>query len=216
MSEEEVRPNTAASEATVKDVLELYRTPDIPGMPTGVEDKLTTSEVKMEDKIDDDWEHDFANARNWSSGKKWTNIAIASFYTFVTPLGSSMMAPALPEIAKKYSITDPTILAMTLCVFLLSFAFGPLFLAPLSEMYGRKWVLHIGNLIYLAFNLGCAFSPTAGSLIAFRFLAGWAGAAPIAVGGGCVSDLFVERERAAAMALFSLGPLIGEFPARCF
>jgi predicted MFS family arabinose efflux permease len=76
-------------------------------------------------------------------------------------------------------------------------------------MYGRTWVLHIGNLVYLAFNLGCAFSPTAESLIAFRFLAGWAGSAPIAVGGGNVSDLFVERERAAAMALFVLGPLIG-------
>jgi len=69
--------------------------------------------------------------------------------------------------------------------------------------------LHIANLVYLAFNLGCAYSTTAGSLIAFRFLAGWAGAAPIAIGGGTVSDVFSERERAGAMALYSLGPLIG-------
>jgi hypothetical protein len=38
------------------------------------------------------------------------------------------------------------------------------------EFDPRFQVLHIGNLIYLAFNLGCAFAPTAGSLIAFRFL----------------------------------------------
>ena len=37
-------------------------------------------------------------------------------------------------------ITNPTILAMTLSVFLISFALGPLVLAPLSEMYGRTWV----------------------------------------------------------------------------
>lgn len=35
------------------------------------------------------------------------------------------------------------------------------------------------------------------------------GSAPIACGGGVVSDLFSERDRAAAMAIYSLGPLIG-------
>jgi hypothetical protein len=68
-----------------------------------------------------------------------------------------MIAPGLPELAIKYGITSQTILAMTLSVFLLSFAVGvsplvsypnfmlncpkPLFLAPLSEMYGRTWVM---------------------------------------------------------------------------
>ena len=51
-----------------------------------------------------------------------------------------MMAPGLPDLASKYGITSPTILALTLSIFLLSFAIGPLFLGPLSEMYGRTWV----------------------------------------------------------------------------
>lgn len=42
--------------------------------------------------------------------------------------------------------------------------------------------------------------------------AGFAGSAPIAIGGGCVSDLFSERDRASAMAIYSLGPLIGVLP----
>jgi MFS family permease len=41
--------------------------------------------------------------------------------------------------------------------------------------------------------------------------AGLAGSAPIACGGGVIADLFVERERASAMALYSLGPLLGAF-----
>lgn len=117
-----------------------------------------------------------------------------------------MMAPGLREVAVKYSITNSTTLAMTLSIFLLSFAIGvsatlppasgfapsdndphkPLILAPLSEMYGRTWVrahmpppnimliaiqvLHIANVFSLAFNLGCAFAPNTGALIAFRFL----------------------------------------------
>lgn len=40
-------------------------------------------------------------------------------------------------------------------------------------------------------------------------LAGLSGSAPIACGAGTVSDLFSERDRASAMALYTLGPLIG-------
>jgi len=42
-------------------------------------------------------------------------------------------------------------------------------------------------------------------------LAGLSSSAPIACGGGSVSDLFSERDRASAMALYSLGPLIGMY-----
>jgi multidrug resistance protein len=120
-----------------------------------------------------------------------------------------MMAPGLPEVAEKYHIKGLATLAMTLTIFLLSYAVGPLVLAPLSEMYGRTWVLHIGNLLSIAFNIGCAYAPTTGALIGFRFLAGLSGSAPIACGGGSVSDLFAEKDRASAMAMYTLGPLIG-------
>lgn len=39
--------------------------------------------------------------------------------------------------------------------------------------------------------------------------AGLAGSTPIACGGGSISDLFAERDRAGAMAVFTLGPLLG-------
>lgn len=39
--------------------------------------------------------------------------------------------------------------------------------------------------------------------------AGFSGSAPIAIGGGTVSDLFSERDRASAMALYTFGPLLG-------
>ncbi|KJA13017.1 hypothetical protein HYPSUDRAFT_152044, partial [Hypholoma sublateritium FD-334 SS-4] len=128
------------------------------------------------ENVEDDWEDDPENARNWSSLKKWTAVSIVSAYTFVSPLASSMMAPGIPQVAVKYGITNPTVIALTLSIFLLSFAIGvrseilPLILAPLSEMYGRTWVLHIANFCTLGFSLGCAFAPDTGTLIAFRFL----------------------------------------------
>ncbi|OCH93097.1 multidrug resistance protein 4 [Obba rivulosa] len=161
------------------------------------------------ENAEDDWMHDPENPRNWPARKKWTMIAIVALYTFVTPLASSMMAPALELIAEHFGINSPTITSMTLSIFLLTFAVGPLILGPMSEMYGRTWIMHICNLLFIAFNLGCAFAPTAGALIGFRLLSGFVGSAPIACGGGTISDMFSERDRASAMAVYSLGPLIG-------
>ncbi|KAH6917753.1 multidrug resistance protein 4 [Coprinopsis sp. MPI-PUGE-AT-0042] len=161
------------------------------------------------DHMQQDWGCDPENARNWPAVQKWLAVSIVSLYTFASPLGSSMMAPGLQEVAFKYGITDSTTLALTLSIFLLSFAIAPLILAPLSEIYGRTWVLHIGNIFTIAFNLGCAFAPNTGTFIAFRFLSGISGSAPTACGGGSIGDLFSEKDRATAMAIYSLGPLLG-------
>ncbi|TCD69329.1 hypothetical protein EIP91_008085 [Steccherinum ochraceum] len=152
------------------------------------------------ENAEDDWAHDERNPRNWSKRRKWAMVGIVSFYTLVPPLASSMMAPALPDIATHFGITNPTVQALTLSIFLLTFAMGPLLLGPLSEIYGRTWILHIGNIMSLGFNLGCGFVPTTGGLIGLRLLS---------IGGGTVSDLFSDRDRANAMAVYSLGPLLG-------
>ncbi|PSR71794.1 hypothetical protein PHLCEN_2v12295 [Hermanssonia centrifuga] len=106
-------------------------------------DESAIPEDRKEDAIEnaeDDWVHDPRNPRNWSFWRKWEMVSIVSLYTFVTPLASSMMAPALPEIGEHLGITSETVIAMTLSIFLLTFAIGPLFLAPLSEIYGRTWM----------------------------------------------------------------------------
>ncbi|KAI0952625.1 hypothetical protein AcV7_008365 [Taiwanofungus camphoratus] len=210
------RPRTSSSVDTVTDpqnrVQEAGDVEKVQCPNVGGEGESAIPEDKKEEPLEeaeDDWIHDPVNPRNWRPGKKWRTIGIVAFYTFVSPLSSSMMAPALPQIAEHFGIKSQTETALTLSIFLLTFALGPLVLAPLSEMYGRTWVLHIGNLFMLAFNIGCAFAPTAGALIGFRLLTGFAASAPIACGGGSVSDLFSERDRAGAMALFTLGPIIG-------
>ncbi|EPT02765.1 hypothetical protein FOMPIDRAFT_1022680 [Fomitopsis schrenkii] len=213
------RASRASSTKTVADADADGRIKDTPiPIPSysqdlkGGEGQSAIPEDKKEEILEneeDDWAHDPANPRNWKTSRKWAMTAIVSLYTFITPLASSMMAPGLPQIAEHYGITSETITALTLSIFLLTFAIGPLFCAPLSEMYGRTWVYHIANLLFLAFNLGCAFSKTVGILLGFRLLAGFVGSAPIACGGGTISDLFSEKDRASAMAVFSLGPLIG-------
>ena len=55
--------------------------------------------------------------------------------------------------------------------------------------------MHLSNLFFLALNIGCAFAPSVGALIAFRFFAGLGGSAPITIGAGVIGDMFAERER---------------------
>src|ERR1700716_3474733 len=82
-------------------------------------------------------------------------IIIVSSFTFISPVSSSMVAPALTSIASEFNISNEVELSLTLSIFVLAYAVGPLFLGPLSEMYGRVIVLQLANAFYLCFNLGC-------------------------------------------------------------
>lgn len=179
---------------------------------TVVDEEAASSKENVADNssfADEAWVKDERNPRNWAPNKKWTATAIVALYTFIPPLASSMMAPGLPAVAVKYGITNSSILSLTLSIFLLSFALGPLIFAPLSEIYGRNLILHSMNVFSIAFSIGCAFSPDTASFIGFRFLLGLSGSAPVAIGAGTISDLFAPHNRASAMAVYSLGPLLG-------
>lgn len=62
---------------------------------------------------------------------------------------------------------------------------------------------------WTVFVIACAKAPSLSSLIAFRFLSGTFGSAPITNGGGTIADMIVQEKRGAAMAAFTIGPLLG-------
>jgi multidrug resistance protein len=120
-----------------------------------------------------------------------------------------MVAPALTTISKQFGITNQVEAQLTLSIFVLAYAIGPLFLGPLSEMYGRAIVLQTSNLLYFFFNLGCGLAQSKSQMIIFRFLSGLGGSAPLALGGGVLSDLFAPEQRGKAISVYSLAPLLG-------
>ena len=120
-----------------------------------------------------------------------------------------MVSPALPVIGDDLHIIDSSELAMTLSIFVLAYAVGPLFLAPLSEMYGRWPVYNVCNVLFLIFSIACALSPSLAALIVFRLFSGVAGCAPLTIGAGTIADLVPAEKRGAAMSGYVLGPLFG-------
>jgi multidrug resistance protein len=120
-----------------------------------------------------------------------------------------MFAPGASLLAEEFHITNSTIATLTVSIYLLGLAVGPLILAPLSELYGRLPVYHVSSLIFLAFTIACAVSTNVGMFLAFRFIAGAAGSAPVTLGGGTIADVIRPERRGAAMALWATGPLLG-------
>ncbi|KAA1477064.1 MFS polyamine transporter [Dentipellis sp. KUC8613] len=159
--------------------------------------------------VDWDGPDDPANPRNWTFRQKWGATAIVSAFTFISPVVSSTMAPASEQIAHDFGVTSTVVIAMMTSIFVLAFAFGPLLLSPLSEIYGRSRVLQLANLWFLAWNIGCSFAKNTTELIVFRFLAGLGGSAPLSVSGGVIADMFDAEKRGQALALYTLAPLIG-------
>ncbi|KAF2836019.1 MFS general substrate transporter [Patellaria atrata CBS 101060] len=149
------------------------------------------------------------NPLNWPAGKRWGIVCMMSAVTFLTPLGSSMFAPGVPDLMDEFNSDNKQLATFVLSVYVLGFAFGPLIIAPLSEMYGRLPLYHISNLGFIIFNIACAVSSNLDMLIAFRFLAGAMGAAPLTLGGGTIADLISKEQRSIAMAIWVAGPAIG-------
>ncbi|KAJ6627855.1 hypothetical protein B0H10DRAFT_311994 [Mycena sp. CBHHK59/15] len=112
-----------------------------PGESAFPEDKAREKLTALEDG----WEDDPVNPRNWSFRKKWTAVAIvyagrqATIETVHFQINPSFSrsrvhhcitivlvndGSGLPEISEKYGIESVSILAMTLSIFLLTFAVG--------------------------------------------------------------------------------------------
>lgn len=146
--------------------------------------------------------------RNWTKKRKWITVLTASGFGFVSPIASTMLAPALPVMGTDLSISEASARQMILSIFVLAYAFGPLLLSPLSEVYGRVRVMQSASTMFLVFNLACGFASNLPQMLALRFLAGIGASAPQCLGPGIIADCFSQRERGAGLRLYGAAPLV--------
>ncbi|EED11423.1 florfenicol exporter, putative [Talaromyces stipitatus ATCC 10500] len=147
--------------------------------------------------------------KNWPDSRKFFIVLLVSGFGFLTPATSSMVAPALDQIATDLHITNSAESQLILSIFLLGLGVGPLLLGPLSEIYGRAPVIRWGNLFYLVFNTAGGFARTNSEMLIFRLLAGVGGSAPLVVGSGVISDCYHPEQRGFAVSIYNIVPLLG-------
>ncbi|KAK8033905.1 MFS multidrug transporter [Apiospora marii] len=152
---------------------------------------------------------DPGNPKNWKSSRKWTCAMIVSFYCLVSPTAAAMVVPAMPALARDLHITSEAILQLTMTLFVLGWTSGPLVMGPLSEVFGRAPILHLGSLGFITFNLLCAFVRDARVFLLLRLASGICGSGPTALGTGVLSDLWESDKRGFALAIYTIMPLLG-------
>lgn len=102
-----------------------------------------------------------------------------------------------------------TVAISNITLYTVGLACGPLLLAPLSEIYGRRWIYIAASSCLLAFTAGAAAAPNLATFLVCRFLGGFLGSVGIAIGAGTVVDLWpAGKQRAAASLLFVLCPFL--------
>ncbi|KAI7854708.1 major facilitator superfamily domain-containing protein [Circinella umbellata] len=128
-------------------------------------------------------------------------------------LSSTIYFPGLPTITNELNASD-TETILTAALFVLFMGIGPVFWGSLSDYYQtRRFLLIIAMVIFTAASLGCALINNIWGLIVFRCLQSVGSSAPMAVGGGCLADLYsvVNRGGPTSTLFLSMfiGPLIG-------
>ncbi|KAF2666582.1 synaptic vesicle transporter [Microthyrium microscopicum] len=170
------------------------------------------------------WESqdDPENPLKWPARKRRINLTLISLITFISPLGSSIFAPGIGYTLADLHESSQAVGSLMITIFLLGYSIGPLFLAPLSEMYGR-WPVIVGACWFFnAFLLGCSFAQNMPGLIIMRFLAGTGGSAVMAIAPAIVADMYPVERRSFAMAIVlvvqsvspAAGPIAGGFIAQ--
>jgi MFS family permease len=166
----------------------------------------------VSDKLDDPFlitfsgHHDGLNPKNWPARRKWTVTDVLSATGFNRIMVSTIMAPALPLIALELNMST-TQAVMAMSIYILATAIGPLFIGPLSEVYGRAPILHATGVWFLVWNIVCGFAKTKEVLIAARFLAGFGASGINALAGGVMGDIWRPEQRGHSLGVYLLIPL---------
>ncbi|KAI9731565.1 MAG: hypothetical protein M1834_004685 [Cirrosporium novae-zelandiae] len=164
-----------------------------------------------EDNVIVTWDspEDPSNPRNWSSLKKWTNVAIVSAQGTISPVASTALASGSFVLTNELHVTNSYVLSLPVALYVLGLGLGPLWLAPLSELYGRRQIYVSCYIAFTLLTVGCALSPNITCLSILRLFTGMAGSAGPSIGGGTIGDMFDKKESGKAQALFGFGPTGG-------
>ncbi|KAK3986230.1 major facilitator superfamily domain-containing protein [Cladorrhinum sp. PSN332] len=154
------------------------------------------------------------HAQNWPLAKKLLTATMLGYTTMVAAFGSSIFSAATRAVGLEFGVSsDVSLLGVSLYV--LGFATGPTFWAPLSELKGRRLPLVVAMFGFTIFNVACATAKDLQTVLITRFFAGFFGACPLAVVAAVFSDMFDNRTRGMAITVFSMtvftGPMLAPF-----
>jgi predicted MFS family arabinose efflux permease len=120
--------------------------------------------------------------------------------TLMAVLGVSSIAPALPRIAATLGVNAGEV-GLLVTAFTLPGVILTTFAGILADRYGRLRVLLPGLVLFAVAGIACVFATSLSVLIVLRVVQGIGASAIGSINVTLIGDLFVDRQRTAAMGL---------------
>jgi EmrB/QacA subfamily drug resistance transporter len=134
---------------------------------------------------------------------RWRALAVLSAGTLMIIIDQTVVSVALPAIRRDLGFSAPG-LAWVVNAYVIPFGGLLLLAGRLGDLWGRKRMFVAGMVVFTVASLLCGLAPSAGSLVAARFLQGVGGAMVSGVALGMVVASFpVPAERARALGVYS-------------
>lgn len=153
-------------------------------------------------------ENDPRNPKNWSSARRWYITMVSGLLVLNATFASSAPSALVPALRSQFNMSEE-VSNLVVALFVAGYCVGPLIWAPLSEQYGRRPLFIVTFFVYMCFQMACALSNNAASLIVFRFLGGVFAACPLANSGAVLADMWDPSTLGAATAVFAVAPIAG-------
>ncbi|KAL6701460.1 major facilitator superfamily domain-containing protein [Trichoderma pleuroticola] len=150
----------------------------------------------------------YTSPLSWGAPRKSILLILSCLATFLTAYTAGAYAPPANIMASDFG-TSRLVVVVGITLFCMGFAFAPMALAPMSEIWGRYPIFIIAGTVFVIFQAVCSVMPDVAGMLVSRFFVGVGGSVFSAVVGGVLADLWEKEERNTPMALFSGAVLAG-------
>lgn len=138
-------------------------------------------------------------------------ITIIALLTMIGPFTIDSYLPSFPAIEEEFGITR-ALLSQSLGFYLAAFAIATLAFGPLADRLGRRLVILVSLLFYIAVSIGCAQANDYSTFLIYRILQGIAAAGGLVAGRAIIRDVYSPQDAHHAMSrimmLFAIAPAI--------
>jgi MFS family permease len=152
----------------------------------------------------DDLEH----YRRFSNRRKILITMVLAFCAMLSPISSTMVLSAIPEVAETYDVSADLI-SLSNAAYLACMAMSAFIWGPVSSACGRRWVCIASAVQFCIFNVATALAPTLAAFYVFRILTALQSTCLLIVGNSCVGDIYEPTARATAVGWFALATVVG-------
>jgi DHA1 family bicyclomycin/chloramphenicol resistance-like MFS transporter len=137
-----------------------------------------------------------------------TLLALLAVITAAGPVTMNIYLPALPRVQAHFGIPVSEANA-TVSLALIAFAIGVFVFGPLSDRFGRRPIVLVGQAIFAAGNLLCLLSPSFEGLLAGRIVQALGPSAGLVVARAVLGDLYGREKMARMLAYLTMIIVIG-------